>query len=132
MAQGDKSLMLRVVLIVFAVVSFVYGVGFLFVPGVWVDLNGGDLVDYGWLRWPGGFLIGIGIGAIMVARKLENQGVFVIAIALATLLGGLGMLYSLIMNEYTGTTMFIMVPTAIQLVTSGFMWSGLGRARDNI
>ena len=132
MAQGDKSLMLRVVLIVFAVVSFVYGVGLLFVPGVLVDLSGGDLVDYGWLRWPGGVLIGLGIGAVMVARKLENQGVFVIAIALAILLGGLGMLYSLIMNEYTGTTMFIMVPTAIQLVTSGFMWWGLGRARDNI
>jgi hypothetical protein len=132
MAQGDKSTMLRVVLIVSAVASFVYGVVFLFVPGVWVNLNGGDLVDYGWLRWPGGFLIALGIGAIMVARKPENQGPFVFSLALADLLGGLGMLYSLIMQEYTGSIAFIMVATALLLLFSGFLWWGLGRAKDSL
>jgi hypothetical protein len=132
MAQGDKSVMLRVVLIVFAVASFVYGIGFLFVPGVWVNLNGGDLVDYGWLRWPGGFLIGLGIGAIMVARKPENQGIFVFTAAMIGLLGGLGMLYSLIAQEYTGSIIFILIPTVLMLVLSGFLWWGLGRAKDNL
>ena len=132
MAQGDKSTMLRVVLNVSAVASFVYGIVFLFVPGVWLKLNGGGLVDYGWLRWPGGFLIAFGIGAIMIARKPENMGPFVFTIALADLLGGLGMLYSLIMVEYTGSFTFILVPTVLLLVFSGFLWWGLGRARDNL
>jgi hypothetical protein len=132
MAQGDKSTMLRVVLIVFAVISFVYGVVFLFVPGVWVNLAGGDLVDYGWLRWPGGFLIALGIGAVMIARKPENQGPFVFCLALADLLGGLGTLYSLIMQEYTGSMRFILIPTALMLLVSGFLWWGLGRAKDSL
>jgi hypothetical protein len=132
MAQGDKSVMLRVVLIIAAVASLVYGIVFLFVPGVWVNLSGGDLVDYGWLRWPGGFLIAIGIGSIMVARKPENQGNFVFTIALADLLGGLGMLYSLIIQEYTGSFTFIVIPTALLLIFSGFLFWGLGRAKDNL
>jgi hypothetical protein len=132
MAQGDKSVMLRVVLIVAAVASFVYGIVFLFVPGVWVNLGGGNAVDFGWLRWPGGFLIAIGIGSIMVARRPQNQGSFVFTIALADLLGGLGLLYSLIMEEYTGSFTFIVVPTALLLVFSGLLWWGLGRAKDNL
>jgi hypothetical protein len=124
--------MLRVALIVFAVASFVYGVVFLFVPGVWVNMSGGDPVDYGWLRWSGGFLIALGIGAVMVARKPENQGPFVFSLALAGLLGGLGMLYSLIMQEYTGSFQFILIPTALMLLISGFLWWGLGRAKDTL
>jgi hypothetical protein len=124
--------MLRVVLIIFAVASFVYGVVFLFVPHVWENLSGGDLVDYGWLRWPGGFLIALGIGAVMIARKPQNQGTFVFSLALAGLLGGFGMLYSLIMQEYSGTFIFILIPTVLMLVISGFMWWGLGRAIDNL
>ena len=132
MAQADKSVMLRVVLIVFAVACFVYGIVFLFVPHVWENLNGGDLVDYGWLRWPGGFLVALGIGAVMIARKPENQGTFIFILALADLLGGLGILYSLIMQEYTGTFTFILVPTVLMLVIAGLMFWGLGRAIDNL
>ena len=132
MAQGDKSIMLKVVLIIFAVACFVYGAVFLFVPHVWENLSGGDLVDYGWLRWPGGFLIALGIGAVMIVRKPANQGPFVFSLALATLFGGLGMLYSLIMQEYTGTFTFILIPTVLMLVIAGLMFWGLGRAIDNL
>jgi hypothetical protein len=95
-------------------------------------MSGGDLVDYGWIRWPGGVLIALGVGAVMIARKPENQGTFVFSLALATLLGGLGLLYSLIMQEYTGTFTFILIPTALMLLISGLMWWGLARAVDNL
>ena len=87
------------------------------------------LTDYGWLRWPGGILIALAIGAIMVYRKPDKQGTFVFSIALGTLLAGLGMLYSLIRTEYSGTTIFITIPTVLILVLSGFIWWGRQRAK---
>jgi hypothetical protein len=129
MAENDKTTMLKVVLIIVAVVSIVYGVGFLFVPGVWVKISGGNPVDYGWLRWPGGVIIALGIGSLMVARKPEKQGIFVFTSALATLLAGLGMLYSWIMREGTGTIMFHAFSTILLLVLSGLLWWGRGRAK---
>lgn len=129
MAENDKTTMLKVVLIIVAVVSIVYGVGFLFIPGVWVKMSGGNPVDYSWLRWPGGVIIAIGIGSIMVARKPEKQGIFVFTDALGTLLAGLAMLYSWIMREGTGTATFIAVATILMLVLSGLLWWARGRAK---
>jgi len=129
MAQNGKIKMLRVILIIVAIVGLIYGLGFAIVPGVWVNLSGGSPVDFGWLRWSGGVLIALGIGTIMVFRKPEKQGIFVIMIAMATLLSGLGMLYCLIMKEYSGSTMFIVIPTCLNLVLSGLLWWGRKRAK---
>ena len=54
---------LKVVLVIYAIVSLVYGFGFLFTPGMLVSMAGGEPVDFAWLRWPGGVLIALGIGA---------------------------------------------------------------------
>ncbi|KPJ81408.1 MAG: hypothetical protein AMS17_19585 [Spirochaetes bacterium DG_61] len=132
MAQRNKVTLLKVVLIIFAIMAIVYGVGFFIVPGIWVNLSGGNPVVFGWLRWPGGVIIALGIGALMVVRKPEKQGIFVFTSALGTLLAGLGLLYCWVMNEYSGSTMFIAVPTVINLVLSGFLWWGRGRAKGII
>jgi hypothetical protein len=130
MAQNNNAKMLKVILIIFAIVTLVYGIGFLIVPGVWINLSGGNSVEFGWLRWPGGVIIALGIGAIMISRKPDKQGIFVISIALGTLLAGLGMLYSWIMHEYSGTIMFIALPTCLNLVLSWLLWWGRQRAKD--
>jgi hypothetical protein len=65
----------------------------------------------------------------MVARKPEKQGIFVFASALATLLAGLGMLYSWIMREGTGTIMFHAFSTILLFVLSGLLWWSRGRAK---
>ena len=132
MAQKNKIALLKVVLVIYAVIALIYGIGFLFVPGMWVRLSESGPVDSGWLRWPGGVIIAFGIGALMVFRKPENQGTFVFSIALATLLAGLGLLYSFIMREYSGTTTFIIVPTVLMLVLSIFLWWGRKRAKANL
>ncbi len=129
MAQKNNVAMLKVVLVIYAVICIIYGIGFLFVPGIWISLSESGPVDYGWLRWPGGIIIALGIGALMVYRKPEKQSTFVFAIALASLLAGLGMLYSLIRTEYSGTTLFITLPTVLLLVLSGFLWWGRQRAK---
>ena len=130
MSQKNNVAMLKVFLVVYAVICLIYGLGFLFVPGTWVRLSESGPADYGWLRWPGGVLIALAIGALKVYRKPEKQGTFVFSIALGTLLAGLGMLYSLIRTEYTGTTMFITIPTVLILVVSGFLWWGKQRAKS--
>jgi len=129
MAQKSNSALLRVVLVIYAIVALIYGIGFLIVPGVWVRMSESGPVDYGWLRWPGGIIIAFGIGALMVFRKPEKQGVFVFSVALATLLAGLGLLASFILKESSGTMMFIVVPIVLLLVLSGLLWWGRKRAK---
>jgi hypothetical protein len=130
MAQENSSAVLKVALVIYAVVALVYGIGFLIVPGVWVRMSEGAPVDFGWLRWSGGVIIAFGIAAIMVCRKPDKQGPFVFAIALATLLSGIGMLISLIFQEYSGTTMFIVIPIVLMFVISGLLWWGRQQAKD--
>jgi len=129
MAQDDNVKILKVALIILAVIAFVYGLGFLFVPGILVKLSGGNPVEFGWLRWSGGVIIALGIGCLMVSSKPEKQGIFVTSMALATLFAGLGHLYSWIMQEYSGATWFIALSTCILLVLSALLWWGRGQAK---
>jgi len=96
-AQKDDVKVLKVTLIIVAVSMFLYGFGFLFVPGLLVKLGGTNPVEFGWLRWTGGVVIALGIGCLMVSSKPEKQGIFVTSMALAALFAGLGNLYSWIM-----------------------------------
>ena|SRR4030042_5576541 len=129
MAQSNNVTLLKVALVVLAVVSIIYGIFFWIFPGTMVTLSGGNPVELGWLRWSGGVLIALGIGALMVFRKPEKQGIFVFTMALSTLLNGLGLLCSWIMKEYSGSTMFIAVPTILVLVISCLLWWGRQRAK---
>jgi hypothetical protein len=128
-AQNDDVKVLKVTLITFAVIVFVWGFGFLFVPGILLKLVGGNPVEFGWLRWSGGVIIALGIGALMVSSKPEKQGIFVTSMALVTLFTGLGMLYSWIMQEFSAATWFVALSTCLALALSGFFWWGRGQAK---
>ena len=129
MAQNDDVKVLKVTLIIFAVVVFVWGFSFLFVPGILFKLIGGNPVEFGWLRWSGGVIIALGIGCLMVSSKPEKQGIFVTSIALSTLFAGLGMLYGWIMQEFSAATWFIALSTCLALAISGLLWWGRGKAK---
>ena len=129
MAKGNNVTLLKVVLVIFAVISIIYGLGYLIVPGKMITLSGANPVDFEWLRWPGGVIIALGIGALLVVRKPEKQNIFVFICALVTLLAGLAKLYCLIMKEYSGSIMFIVMPTVILLVISGLLWWGREQAK---
>ena len=132
MAQKDDVKVLKVTLIIVAVLAFVYGIGLLFVPGTLVKLNAGNPFEFGWLRWSGGVIIALGIGALMVSSKSEKQGIFVTSMALAALFAGLGNLYSWIMQEGSGATWFTALPTCLFLVLSCLLWWGRGQAKGII
>jgi hypothetical protein len=129
MAQSNNVTLLKVALVILGIVSIIYGIGYLIFPRALVSFSGGNPVDVGWLRWAGGIIIALGIGAFMVFGKPEKQGIFVFTMALSTLLCGLGLLWSWIMKEYSGSNMFIGVPTILILVISCLLWWGRQRAK---
>ena len=129
MAQNDDVKVLKFALMIAAIVSLVYGLCYLFIPSTLVKLSGGNLVEASWLRWSGGVIIAWAIGTLMVYSKPEKQNIFVTSLALAHLLSGLGLLYSWVMQEYSGATWFIALPTCLLLVLSVLLYWGRGQAK---
>jgi len=130
MVQNDDVKVLKFALILGIIDNFFFGLGFLLIPGTLVRLSGGNPADLSWLRWPGGALIALGIGAIMVYSKPEKKNTFVTTYALFFLLGGLGLLYSWIMHEYSGAnTWFIVFPTLLKLILSALLFWGRNQAK---
>jgi len=129
MAQNDNVKGLKVILVIFAVMMFIYGFSFLFIPGILFKLIGGNLVEFIWVRWAGGVLIALGIGSLMASSKPEKQGIFVTSMALAVLFGGLGMLYSWIMQEFSAAIWFIALSTCLPLIVSVLLFWGRNQAK---
>ncbi len=129
MAQNDDVKVLKFALMIAAIVSLVYGLCYLFIPSTLVKLSGGNLVEASWLRWSGGVIIAWAIGTLMVYSKPEKQNIFVTSVALAHLLSGLGLLYSWIMQEYSGATWFIAIPTCLLFILSALLFWGRGQAK---
>lgn len=122
MTENNNSGFLKIVLIIYAVVCIIYGLGYLIVPDLLVDLSGGEAVFHGWLRWSGGVLIALGIGAILVFLKPENQGIFVTTIALGCSLAGLALLWAWITIEEGVNVWFTALPAIIVLALAGLLW----------
>jgi hypothetical protein len=129
MANDNGTKTLKCVLVIYTIVVWVYGLWLFFIPGVMAKIAGGNPVDLGWLRWPGGILIAFGIGALLVRRNPAKQGIFVLTISLGTLLSGLALLYSWIVHEYSAGMWFIALSTIIILVLSGLLWWGRQKAK---
>ncbi|MGB6033559.1 MAG: hypothetical protein WBH55_12060, partial [Bacteroidota bacterium] len=117
--------MLKGVLLIFAIVSFVYGLGYLLIPGQFVDMSGSAPIDNGWIRWSGGTLVGLGIGAILVRKNPRGQAPFVTAITWGAFLTGLALLYTWLVGETPVATWYIAAPTVITLCLAVLLqWSG--------
>jgi len=130
MSNNDNVQMLKMVLIIAAIVSLVYGFGFLFLPGILTKLSGGILVEGSWLRWSGGVLIAWAIGTLMVYKKPEKQHIFLVSLTHAHLLAGLGLLYSWIRQEYSGATWFVALPTCLLLIIAVLLLWSRNKAKE--
>ena len=124
MAEKSNSGILKIALLIYAIVCLIYGLGFFIVPDSLVELSGGEPVFHGWLRWPGGVIIALGIGAILTYLKPKGQGIFVTTIAIGSLLAGLAMLWAWIGLEEEAKVWFTALPTIVLLVLSGLLWWG--------
>ena len=130
MAENKNAGFLKISLIIFAVVCLIYGIGYFFVPDFLVNLSGGQPVFHGWLRWSGGILIALGIGAILVFLNPQGQGIFVTTITLGSLLCGLGLLWGWIAFEEGQNAWFVAVPTIIVLALAILLWYGRDKAKE--
>jgi len=122
MVEKSNSGILKIALLIYAIVCLIYGLGFFIVPDSLVELSGGEPVFHGWLRWSGGVIIALGIGAILTYLKPKGQGIFVTTIAIGALLAGCAMLWAWINIEEGANVWFTAMPTIVLLVLSGLLW----------
>ena len=130
MAEKSNSGILKIALLIYAVVCLIYGLGFFIVPDSLVELSGSEPVFHGWLRWSGGVIIALGIGAILTYLKPKGQGIFVTTIAIGALLAGLAMVWAWIKIEEEAIVWFTALPTIVLLALSGLLWWSRQKAKN--
>ncbi len=130
MAENKNLGFLKIVLIIYAIVCLVYGLGFFFFPDTLVNMSGGDPVYHGWLRWPGGVIVAVGIGTILVFLKPKGQGIFVTTIALACLFTGIALVWAWLTIEEGSNVWFTAIPAIVLLALSGLLWWSRQLAKD--
>ena len=107
-----------------ATVGVIYGIGFLLMPYSMFQLSGdpGVPINSGWVRWAGGFVLGIAIGPWLASEGWVKEQPFIAGLAAAYTLSGLALLYSVVSGEYAGEAWFIWMPIAILAVLASTMW----------
>jgi hypothetical protein len=128
MSESKNLQLLKVALILFAVLTLVYGLVYLFIPEIYVKSTGSEPIPSAWIRWFGGILIALALGAIMVFRNPGKQGIFITLLALGSLLEGLISLYSAIF-EGVGKIWFDIVPAIVLFILSTLFWISLKQAK---
>jgi hypothetical protein len=106
-----------------AIVGVMYGFGFLLMPQALFQLSGdpGAPANPGWVRWAGGFVLGVAIGPWLASEGWLKQQPFIASLAIAYALAGLALLYSVFSGEYAGAAWFIWMPIAILAVLAPTM-----------
>jgi uncharacterized protein YjeT (DUF2065 family) len=128
MTENKNLQLLKVALILFAVLTLVYGLVYLFIPEIYVKSTGSEPIPSAWIRWFGGILIALGIGAIMVFRNPGKQGIFITLLAVGNLLEGLITLYSAFF-EGVSKIWFDIAPAIVLLILSALFWISLKQAK---
>ena len=107
-----------------AIVGVIYGIGFLLMPYFMLQLSGdpGAPTNSGWVRWAGGFVLGIAIGPWLASEGWVKEQPSIAGLAAAYTLSGLALLYSVVSGEYAGAAWFIWMPIAILAVLASTMW----------
>jgi hypothetical protein len=130
--ENENLTILKLGLIIATVAGLVYGIGLLLTPGILVTMAGSDPLEPGWVRWSGGALIAVSIGNILVLRKLAGQDTYVIMLALFNLLNAVGHLITLIAQDFSGATWFVVLPMVLTLVTAVLLWWGRQQAKETL
>jgi ribose/xylose/arabinose/galactoside ABC-type transport system permease subunit len=107
-----------------AILGVMYGMGFLLIPHAMFQLSGdpGAPANAGWVRWAGGYVLGISIGPWLAAEGWLKEQPFIAGLAAAFTLSGLALIYSTVSGEYGGAAWFIWMPMIIFGALAPFMW----------
>jgi len=116
MSQDNSIKKLKVVMVLFFVSYLFYGISFLLFPGmIYAMAHAAEPLSLSWIRWSGGALFALGIGALQVFRNPSRNSGFVSVAMISALLVGLGLLYSRLFDNSTSTFIFHMTPCFINL-----------------
>ena len=130
MTENKNLSLLKFALGFFAITTIVYGIGLVFFTEKMIEMSGTAPFEPNWVRWAGGLLAGLGIGAVLALRNPGNQDGFVIAIGLGALFIGLALLYQLLFDwNPEHVVSFTAVPCALNLIGSALLWLGRAKAR---
>jgi hypothetical protein len=112
-----------------AILGVTYGMGFLLIPHAMFQLSGdpGAPANAGWVRWAGGYVLGISIGPWLAAEGWLKEQPFIAGLAAAFTFSGLALVYSAVSGEYGGAAWFIWMPIVILGALAPFMWWLAGR-----
>jgi hypothetical protein len=107
-----------------AIVGVIYGFGFLLMPSAVLQLSGdpGVPANPGWVRWAGGFVLGIALGPWLASEGWVKEQPFIAGLAAGYTLSCLALLYSVVSGEYGGAAWFIWMPIVILGVLAPIMW----------
>jgi len=130
MAEYKNVGFLKPVLMIYAIVCIVYGIGYLFMPAKLVEMAGETPVFNGWLRWSGGVLIALGFGAILVYLDPKSQGIFVTTIFTGCILCGLGLLWALLELPEGSNAWFTALPMILVFVLAILLWLSIVKAKE--
>ena len=111
----SKRQIARTIFYIAAIVNAAYGLLFLSMPELQFDISHdpGAPQNAGWVRWSGGFLIGMAFGALLATTYPDKQRSLVLGLGAGYLLISLSLLYSVISGEYQGLYWVVSVPIAI-------------------
>lgn len=130
MTENKNLSLLKFALGYFAVIAIIYGVGLVFFTEKLIEMSNTGQFEPNWVRWAGGLLAGLGIGAALALRNPGTQNGFVVAIALGTLFVGLIFLYQLLFDWNPDYNVpFTAVPCALNLAGSVLLWVGRAKAK---
>jgi hypothetical protein len=107
-----------------AIPGVLYGFGFLLMPDSIFQLSGdpGVPTNPGWVRWAGGFVLGIAMGPWLASEGWTTEQPFIAGLAAAFTLSGLALLYSVLSGEYAGAAWFAWMPIIILAALAPAMW----------
>src|SRR5687767_14022105 len=124
MTQSEESTS-RMIFYIAAIVGAVYGLLFLLVPEMQLQLSQdrGVPPNPGWVRWSGGVLVGIAVAAWVAASQPDKQRALTTGLAVVYVLLALALLYSTLSGEYRGAQWFIWVPIVLNIaLAAGMAW----------
>ena len=128
--KADDTGILKIALMIAFITFGVYGIIIFFLPGLLVKMSGAPMIELFWVRWAGGVLIAFAVGIIQVHRNPANQDMFIVSLALASLLNTMAHVISMLLGDYSGATWFIVLPTLLTLVIAVLLLWGRHKAKD--